>query len=252
LKLLLRNIHIKEGSEINVMESIFVKEVIDRNYQKIPVTDNFAQTINVMIHGKRPLFPVVDNNENLKGIISIFEIKEQLLEKDSLRDIVIAGDIASQEYESVSMEENCQSVTDKMRRYDLEGLPVVDEQDPQKVIGMIWMRDIQEAYQKEIERREISSSLASKITMKGEETQVQFLEGYSISEISAPKSFVGKSIRELDIRNQYGVDVLSIKSKDSNDPRIKAIPSADYIITSKDKLVVAGEIRSINLLKTID
>ncbi len=116
---------------------------------------------------------------------------------------------------------------------------------------MVWLKDIQEAYQKEIDRREITSSLASSITMKDAETQIQFLEGYSISEIAPPKTFVGKSIKQLNIRTIYGVDVLSIKTQVNGEAKINAIPSPDYVIKKEDTLVVAGEIKNINLLSNI-
>jgi trk system potassium uptake protein TrkA len=139
-----------------------------------------------------------------------------------------------------------------MSRFDFEGLPVSKGDDPNKVIGMIWRKDIQDAYQKAIEAREITSSFASSIVMKDELPQVHFMEGYSISEISAPKSFMNKSIRELDIRARYGVEVLSVKTVKNKSEIIKAIPNADYIIRKDDVLVVAGEIRNINILQNVD
>lgn len=245
LKLLLRNINVKEGAEINVMTSLFVRSVYDKEYQAVNVNDNFSQVVNKVIKGKGPEFPVLDPQNNLRGMISINMIKDFLFERDSLQNFLIAADIANREYESVKLEDNVQNALDKMTKYNLEGLPVVD--DKNKVIGMIWPRDIREAYNKEIERRDITSTLASSINMKDEETSVHFLEGYSISEIAPPKTFCGKSIRNLNIRAEYGVDVLSIKTGDT----IKAIPSPEYIITEEDTLVVAGEIRNINLLKSV-
>jgi trk system potassium uptake protein TrkA len=87
--------------------------------------------------------------------------------------------------------------------------------------------------------------------MKEEEQNVHFLEGYSIAEIKPPKSFIGKSIRDLNIRVKFGVDVLSIKTKTESSEKITAIPNPQYIIKENDTLVVAGEIRNINLLKNM-
>ena len=134
----------------------------------------------------------------------------------------------------------------------MAGIPVVDSLKSKKLLGMIWRKDISDAYQEEIERREITSNLASKITMRQEETQVQFHEGYSIAEIKPPKSFIGRSISSLNIRTKYGVDVLSIKTKEKRGDKITAIPSPMYVINEEDTLVVAGEIKNINHLKTLD
>jgi Trk K+ transport system NAD-binding subunit len=152
----------------------------------------------------------------------------------------------------INVKSDCKSAMDIMSKYDFEGLPVYSGNNPNKVVGMIWRKDIQDAYQKAIEAREITSSLASSIVMKDDLPQVHFMEGYSISEISAPKSFMNKSIRELDIRARYGVEVLSIKTIKNKSEIIKAIPNADYIIRKDDVLVVAGEIRNINILQNVD
>ena len=152
---------------------------------------------------------------------------------------------------TLTPDNNCQVALDKMRKYDLEGLPVIQSDKNNKIVGMVWMKDIQDAYQKEIERREITSSLASSITMKDDETHIQFLEGYTIAEIEPPKTFIGKSIKQLNIRTIYGVDVLSIKTQINGEAKITAIPNPDYVIKKDDTIVVAGESKNINLLKNI-
>ena len=250
LKLLLRNISIKEGTELNVMESIFVKNIFTRDYDSINISDNFSQVVNKVIRGRGPEFPVV-NNGFVKGVISMYNIKDHLYERDSLKNLLIAADIANINFKAAVVTENCQSVLEKMKRYNLEGLPVVEDENSSKILGMIWKRDIQDAYQKEIERREITISLASSISMKEEIPSVHFMEGYSITEITPPALFIGKSIRELNIRAVYGVDVLSIKTYEKGGEKIKAIPSPSYVIQKEDTLMIAGEIRNINVLKNL-
>jgi len=250
LKLLLRNISIREGTELNIMESIFVRNVYSKEHDVINITDNFSQVVNKVVRGKGRDFPVVNDNGILIGIISVSDIKDHLFERDSLSHLLIAGDIYNQDFEAVVENDNCQSVLDKMRKYDIEGLPVI-EPNSRKLLGVIWRKDIQDAYQTEIERREITATLASSITMKDEEPGIHFMEGYSINEVIPPNSFYGKSIRELNIRARYGVDVLSIKRKEKQREELNVIPSPDYKIQEGDTLVVAGEISNINVLKNL-
>jgi CIC family chloride channel protein len=251
LKLVLRNIGLKEGMETNVMESIFVKDVYRKDFESINVTDNFSQIVNRIIRGKEADFPVIDSEGHVSGMISIHDIKDYLYEKESLQNLLIAGDISNSSFETISPDDNCQTALDKLKKYSFDGLPVVDNTNSGNIIGVIWRKDIQDAYDREIERRELTSNLASLITMKEEEPMVHFMEGYSISEISPPKSFIGKSIRELDIRSEYGVDVLSVKVKEKKGEKINAIPSPEYIIKSTDTLIIAGEIKNINILRNL-
>ena len=66
-----------------------------------------------------------------------------------------------------------------------------------------------------------------------------------------PKIFTGKSLRQLDIRTKYGIEVLSVKTREKGEEKIKAIPGSDYIIKESDILVIAGEIKNINIIRNI-
>lgn len=253
LKLLLRNINIREGAETNIMESIQVKEVLNPSNDNILATDNFSTIVNKVLKGKGPEFPVVTKNNMLLGIISLNELKEYLFERDSLRDLLIATDITNHNFDVVTPEDNCQNAIDKMRSADLESLPVVSPENKKLLVGTVLLTEIQDAYQKELNKREITENLADKISMSNKETSIQFIEGYSIAEIPAPNIFIGKSIRELNIRAKYGVDVLSIKQPgDERGSKIKAIPNPDHIIEADEKLVIAGEIKNINVIKHLE
>jgi CIC family chloride channel protein len=223
LKLLLRNITIKEGTETNIMESIFVSEVSTEKFDSINIKDDFSKVVDRVLNGKASEFPVVDGKGRIKGMVSMNEIKDNVFEKDTLQDLLIAGDIARTNFETLVPDDNCQTALDKMSKYNLDGIPVVD-----------------------------SSTLASGITMGESDKQVRFFDGYSVAEVAAPKSFVGKSIRQLDIGAKYGVNVLSIKSKKGKrGSKIKAIPSPDSVIKTDDILVIAGETKNINLVKNL-
>jgi CIC family chloride channel protein len=251
LKLVLKNIGIKEGVETNVLESIYVKDVYNDKYSSINVSENFNKIVNDVLRAKDSDFPVIDSNGKIRGMLSLNDIKDYLFEKDSLQNLLIAGDIANPNFETVTPDDNCRIAHDKLRDFQYSGLPVIEEEGSKKVIGMIWRKDIQDAYDKEIERVELTSNLASSITMKDDTTRIHFMEGYSIDEINPPKSFIGKSIRDLNIRVEFGVDVLSIKTKTKRGEKINAIPNPGYVITENDTLIVAGEIKNINMIRNI-
>jgi len=230
------------------MESIFIKDVYTKEYDSIHISDNFNSVVNKVIHGRGRKFPVVNNDHELIGIVLTNTIKDYLFEKDTLKDLLVASDLLSPNFDKVTINDNCQLALEKMKHHDYDGLAVVESEESNKLIGMVWRKDIQAEYDKEVERRDISSSLASKISMKGEETSVHFLEGYMVAEIKPPGLFVGHSIRELNIRAKYGVDILSIKTKKGS---VKAIPDPNHIIEKDEFLVIAGESKNINLIKNL-
>jgi len=251
LKLLLRGINLKEGTQLNVMNSIFIKGIYEKKFNEINVTDNFSKVVNTVITQPGSEFPVLNNKNEVLGMITMNSIKDYLFDRESLQNVLIAADIANTKFEVLTEDDTCQTALDKMSRFHLDSLPVVDSERSNVIIGMLCSTDIQEAYQKEIDRRELSENLASSIVMKENEANIHFLEGYSINEIKTPNSFVGKTIRELNIRARFGVDVLSIKQKTARDEKIIPIPNPDFKIQQRDILIVAGEIKNINLLKNL-
>lgn len=64
------------------------------------------------------------------------------------------------------------------------------------------------------------------------------IENYSIVRIPPPSSFVGKALRELNLINRYGVQIVAIRKEDSEE--INIIPTANYIVTEKDLMIILG------------
>jgi len=79
---------------------------------------------------------------------------------------------------------------------------------------------------------------------------VELAEGFSLVQLIAPAKFAGKSLRELDVRNVYGVNVVAIKrrvetGRDKNDEpvyqeRIVGVTDPTDVIVTGDVLVVVG------------
>ncbi|MCD8390854.1 MAG: TrkA family potassium uptake protein, partial [Firmicutes bacterium] len=69
---------------------------------------------------------------------------------------------------------------------------------------------------------------------------------YGIEDIEVPKEWRGKSLLKLDIRKKYGVNVIAVKSRDSE----KVIsPPSDYVFAAGDIAVIAGENECIRRIK---
>lgn len=62
---------------------------------------------------------------------------------------------------------------------------------------------------------------------------------YSMLELEAPLSWVGKSLKDLDARRRYGINVLGIRRP--QDKKLSMSPDADYIIDACDHLVVIAD-----------
>lgn len=68
---------------------------------------------------------------------------------------------------------------------------------------------------------------------------------YSIVEIIVPQSMVGRSLRELDLRARFGLNVLAIRSADK---KINVSPAATDRLLHGDVMVVVGQNDKIQAL----
>jgi trk system potassium uptake protein TrkA len=71
---------------------------------------------------------------------------------------------------------------------------------------------------------------------------LEYLEvtaGVFIQEIAPPDAFIGKSLKELDLINRYGIQVVAVRELVPE--RVTFIPRADFVIKPSDILIIIGE-----------
>lgn len=75
-------------------------------------------------------------------------------------------------------------------------------------------------------------------------------DGYSIAEVAAPESIVGKTLAEADLRKKKNLTVLCIRRPDADpkNPRKVIIPQADDMINEGDRLILFGETKKLDSL----
>lgn len=74
------------------------------------------------------------------------------------------------------------------------------------------------------------------------------ISGIGIQEIAPPEKFIGKTLKELDLRNKYGVQVIAIKQLIPE--KMDLIPKADFVIKDSDILIIMGEEKALERLNS--
>ena len=77
--------------------------------------------------------------------------------------------------------------------------------------------------------------------------QIELYENTVLAQVVVPDSFVGSSLRELDLRAAHGLNVVTIKAarppepKAPHPPMADNVPNPDYRLQTADTLVVVGD-----------
>jgi trk system potassium uptake protein TrkA len=64
---------------------------------------------------------------------------------------------------------------------------------------------------------------------------------HAIFEVSVPAEWIGKTVRDIDIRKKYGINIMGMKSDNTMDTNI----TPDTIFTESKTLLVLGEYKSV-------
>ena len=88
-----------------------------------------------------------------------------------------------------------------------------------------------------IPEQEQADRLAKNLSTPNVLEYIELSDECGIIEIPAPKAWIGKSLRELNVRAKLGINIIAIKQ----DSKINVSPSPDYKIVAEDVMVVLGE-----------
>jgi len=138
---------------IDVLEQLKVKNALIEKKEVVVIPENMPlrYILDLVTKTTYSYFPVVDNSEDIIGIIPMGSIRRVLLEEGVL-DIIIASDLAITAIETVTMDEDLNSVLRKLTLSNFGTIPVVQDSSSRKVIAMLSRRELLMAYDKEIQK----------------------------------------------------------------------------------------------------
>ncbi len=234
MKLKRRGIFFKEGREVNILRSLPVKDFISQDYHVFLNKEHAGTIIDQAISGKHHCYQVIDSESNYVGCLSLNQLKTSVLQKELIDSLIIAQDLAVSEIH-LDVEDNLEKAMEIFGREDVAEIAVLKNK---KFIGVVKRKDAIEAYNHEIAKKEAASGMVQKLKFTHSTKTVEIGKGYRIMEVDAPASFWGKSLKGLNLRASYKIDVLLIKRR--NPPQTITLPSADETIQRGDMLILAG------------
>jgi len=139
------NIEIVQNEESNILSNIKVSEIMQKDVVTIPEKMTLGKFIEFLPTTQLTTFPLIDEDDNLSGIISVQDYRGWVLEEE-LKDVIIMKDLASTQVNTVTPEESMLEVIKHWDKGDM--LPVVSKAGSLKIIGILSRRDALIAYNK--------------------------------------------------------------------------------------------------------
>ncbi len=244
LKLVRRGINIFGGREINVLKSLRVENVLNPTIDIVSVQTPFEKIIPVIVNSTHNQIYVVDEKQKLVGFISMQEIRQTMMELDTLKHLLIAEDIANPDIPVVRLNETLDKVMKLFSKTGLEELPVVSDVENGEIVGTISQRQVIDAYNHQIFLRDMAGESERSIRAISQQRRVHVVGQHYFEEVEVPTELVGKTFREAAIRNRYNVEVLMVKRrelKNGHEHTYYFQPNADTRLQLKDVLLIFGK-----------
>jgi trk system potassium uptake protein TrkA len=105
-------------------------------------------------------------------------------------------------------------------------------EDHRKILNIIGAKEVI------FPERDMGEKLAHSLSSPNLLDYLPLSEGVSIMELVPLHGFIGKSIKDIQLRNKYGVQIIAIKELVPE--RMNLIPSSDTVIKESDILVLIG------------
>ncbi len=204
LKLVRRGIQLQSGRDVDVMQGITVAEAMRDEAYTIPYNLDLTETVAQLNEYHRRGLPVVDENGDLYGIITISDIKRAIEQgvpsNTPIKEIAVTNVLVAYPDETMA---------EVMRRLSVRAvgrLPVVSRENPKKVIGLIRREDFIRAYNLALANR-------AKVQHRMDQLRLRKVDHTEFAEleITADSPVAGKTVTEIAKELPYDAVIVSVR-----------------------------------------
>lgn len=189
-KLSRRGIRLERGRDIDVMQGVLVGEAMTTDVDTVSIDMSLGELDLAFAETHHHGFPALDENGELFGVVTLQDLaRARERERWEGRQV---RDIATRSMLTVYADEPMWVALKRLGTRDVGRLPVVDRQNPRRLLGLIRRSDIVRAYRVGIGRRLDLHERADKLRL-GKLTGTEFVE----LTVESGSPLVGRPVRDL-------------------------------------------------------
>lgn len=145
LSLLRSGFDVETAAIPNPLRDVVVSTVMKEPKTTIIETDTLPEILNYAAVSDETFFPVLTKDGKFLGILSLTDLRS-VLTMGEFGNLLIAKDIADPHPKTLNPFETLEEALNILSIYELEAIPVVDSQAPDKLLGVIKRQDIFSIY----------------------------------------------------------------------------------------------------------
>jgi len=204
LKLAKRGVRLRQGRDLDVMETVRVDEVMMRQPVTVPANLSINRLADKFLRTGQHGFSALNDDGSLFGVVSLEDYRRAINGEPGAADHLLVRDIASRDVVSVYPDETVGVALRRMAPRGLSRLPVVARDDARCLKGVVRRNDIVNAYDMGSMRREEARQRAEQSRVVND-ARAQFIDttlasgsraaGRTVAKLNLPRPAVLVSIR---------------------------------------------------------
>jgi CIC family chloride channel protein len=242
-----RGIDVNMGRESTILRDQFVQDIMRAEPPTVRIDTKFGEVLDGFLTENHDSWFVVDDDGALRGAINLHDIKS-VLQQQGLRWVVIADDVMQPVDEIVRRRDNLEEAIAILTRSQDPEIPVIEDDESQRLVGVIDRADILALYNREVLHRDVLGIKLAK-SGSGDRDVVGLPSEYRVDVLPVPGNWEGQSLAELDLRGRFGVHVLAVKQPGRRSTGRNELPDPSTALRSAQRLVVVGTHTNLARLK---
>ena len=250
--------------ESSIMEETSVAALVTADAERIGRGEPLSKLVHKVLDGGPMYQHVVDENGKLLGTVSLQEVGP-LLREDGVEGLLLAYDVMRAPPVSVTLADGLSTCMERFGHVDADELPVVDGAGV--LVGRVTRKDVLAFYasqvldQKDAGVKFIARSDPAAHPPEGAADDepselvtdfVQIQPGHAVEGMAVPPGFVGRNLKELNLRSRFGVGVISMRRRTPGGGRISLVaPDPDMPLREGDIVVLAGPKEQLERLQKL-
>ncbi|MEE9559075.1 MAG: chloride channel protein, partial [Candidatus Brocadiales bacterium] len=144
-----RGERIEIGQDLSLLERVYVADVMEKRFTHVTRDTSFIKLLRTLHKSKMDMVPVLDENGAFYGIVDYHHVRTTI-HSETVQSLVIADDVTLPNPITVTPSTNLADAFTELGMLDTNGLPVVSDDDPKKLVGIVARSSIVLRYNKEV------------------------------------------------------------------------------------------------------
>ncbi len=149
-KLLRRGVNLVRGHEVNILRTLKVRDTM---IPRVEALHDSTPLLEILVHAERnpyPFFVVLNDQDELSGVLSLWDLRHVMQFTQELAYLVVAEELKTREVVTITPDDNLATARTLLEEHNFSYLPVVLPPDRKKVVGLLKLDDILNAYQQKL------------------------------------------------------------------------------------------------------